>query len=321
MIKKITCLGLVGIFTVPILYANDSTGYVATGGVAYIKNPNISMQKENLFISKKQIRVEYEFKNLRSHNIQENILFPLPKVGNSRESDFADTDAFINSFKVKVNQRPINASVHVRAFLPALNQKGEIDWTKDSIDVTQELKQCGLSDQELMNPWTQKISDEVLNQRIFHCQQPKVQKLIKPYHPEDSIYWEAQVIYSWQQVFKANSVTHVVHQYRPLVGGSVYLDDGIAKDHCVNQSFKNALNKMPNKNPPYMGLSYILKTGANWAKSIGNFNMIIERDKNELISLCWKGNIQKINATQFKISEKNFKPTEDVNIIFVPLLR
>lgn len=70
-----------------------------------------------------------------------------------------------------------------------------------------------------------------------------------------------------------------------------------------------------------MGLSYILKTGANWAKPIGNFNMIIERDKNELISLCWKGNIQKINATQFKISEKNFKPTEDVNIIFVPLLR
>ncbi|MEX7655588.1 DUF4424 family protein [Pseudomonas aeruginosa] len=54
---------------------------------------------------------------------------------------------------------------------------------------------------------------------------------------------------------------------------------------------------------------------------MGNFNMIIERDKNELISLCWKGNIQKINATQFKISEKNFKPTEDVNIIFVPLLR
>lgn len=46
MIKKITCLGLVSIFAVPILYANDSTGYVATGGVAYVKNPNISMQKK-----------------------------------------------------------------------------------------------------------------------------------------------------------------------------------------------------------------------------------------------------------------------------------
>ena len=45
MIKKITCLGLVSIFAVPILYANDSTGYVATGGVAYVKKPNKSMQK------------------------------------------------------------------------------------------------------------------------------------------------------------------------------------------------------------------------------------------------------------------------------------
>ena len=45
MIKKITCLGLVSIFAVPILYANDSTGYVATGGVAVVKNNNQSIKK------------------------------------------------------------------------------------------------------------------------------------------------------------------------------------------------------------------------------------------------------------------------------------
>ena len=45
MIKKITCLGLIGIFTVPILYANDSTGYVATGGVAFVQNTKKSIKK------------------------------------------------------------------------------------------------------------------------------------------------------------------------------------------------------------------------------------------------------------------------------------
>nr|WP_320159408.1 DUF4424 family protein [Acinetobacter sp. S40] len=321
MLKEMLSFALINIFTSSVLYANDSIGYIATGGVEYIKNPNISMQKEDLFISKQQIRVDYDFKNLTNRNISENVLFPLPKVGSSRESDFAHTEALIKSFKVRVNQKPIDVSIHVRAFLLPLNQKGELDWKKASVDVTQELKKCGFSDQELMNPWTQKISEELISQRVFQCKQPRVQKLLKPYHQGDTIYWEAQIIYSWRQLFRANSVTHVQHQYQPLVGGSVYLDDEIAKDHCVDQSFKNALDKTENPHPPYMGLSYIVKTGANWAKPIGNFNMIIERNKNELVSLCWKGKIKKLNATQFNFSENNFMPSQDINIIFVPLLR
>ncbi len=51
--------------------ANDSTGFVATGGVQYLKNPKISMQSEDLFVSKKQIRVDYQFKNLTDQDIQE----------------------------------------------------------------------------------------------------------------------------------------------------------------------------------------------------------------------------------------------------------
>lgn len=40
--------------------ANDSTGYIGTGGVAYLKNKNISMHSEDLYISKDKIRVNYE---------------------------------------------------------------------------------------------------------------------------------------------------------------------------------------------------------------------------------------------------------------------
>ena len=36
--------------------ANDSTGTVSTGGVEYIKNEHIAMQKENLFISQDKIK-------------------------------------------------------------------------------------------------------------------------------------------------------------------------------------------------------------------------------------------------------------------------
>ena len=42
--------------------ANDSTGYVATGGVQYLKNKDVQMLSEDLFISKKMIQVDYQFK-------------------------------------------------------------------------------------------------------------------------------------------------------------------------------------------------------------------------------------------------------------------
>ncbi len=35
------------------------------------------------------IRVNYQFKNLTAQDITETVLFPLPRVGSSRESDFA----------------------------------------------------------------------------------------------------------------------------------------------------------------------------------------------------------------------------------------
>lgn len=56
--------------------ANDSTGFVATGGVQYLKNPKISMQSEDLFISKNIIRVNYQFKNLTTQDITELFYFP-----------------------------------------------------------------------------------------------------------------------------------------------------------------------------------------------------------------------------------------------------
>jgi len=51
------------------VFANDSTGYVATGGVQYLKNKDIQMFSEDLFISKKMIKVDYQFKNLSNKDV------------------------------------------------------------------------------------------------------------------------------------------------------------------------------------------------------------------------------------------------------------
>lgn len=300
--------------------ANDSTGYVGTGGIEYLKNKNIAMQSEDLFISKKLIKVDYQFKNLSQHDIAETVLFPLPKVQNYIEYDYADVKGLIDSFKVTVNGKALKPKMHVRAFLPS-NEDQYINDGDFQADVTTTLLDCGLTEQELMQPWQQENIDThiQIQQKIQACKNPKIQQLLA-FQDEDVIRWQSQIIYSWQQSFKANTITQVSHQYQPLVGGSVSLyPDEYNHQFCMDQNFKQGLKKAQSQNAPFSALGYILTTGANWAKPIQNFKLTIEREPNELVSFCWKGHVKKISTTQFQMVEKNFIPKQDLDVIFVYL--
>lgn len=291
--------------------ANDSTGYVSTGGVQYLKNNNIQMYSEDLFISKNQIKVDYQFKNLTHKDISETVLFPLPPIENFFESDFADTEKLLKSFKVQVNGKNIQPEMHVRTFI----QKDE---HSKPIDATELFKQCGFTQTEMLNPWNRKTYEyEIFENKLRHCSNAQLKKLL-PQSQSEAIVWSSQLIYSWQQSFKANSLTRVQHQYAPLVGGSVSLypaED--EKAYCMDGNFKAGLKKAKSQHAPYSALGYILKTGANWAKPIEHFKLTVERDPNELVSFCWAGKVTKISPTRFQMLEKNFLPKQDLEIIFV----
>lgn len=105
------------------------------------------MFSENLFISKKIIKVDYQFKNLSNKDVTETILFPLPKVENIFESDFANTEKLLKSFKVQVNGKMIQPEMHVRTFI----QKDE---KTAPIEMTESFKQCGFTEKDMLNPWS-----------------------------------------------------------------------------------------------------------------------------------------------------------------------
>ena len=263
--------------------ANDSTGYVGTGGIQYLKNSQIAMQSEDLFISKKIIKVDYLYKNLSNKDVTETMLFPLPRIDNFFEADFAHTEQLLKSFKIVVDGKNIKPEMHVRTFI----QKDE---KSPLIDATDEFKQCGFSEKDMLNPWTR----------------------------TNVIPWSSQVIYSWKQTFKANGLTKIHHEYKPLVGGSVALyPDEYNQQFCMDKQFKQGLKKASAENSPFSALGYILTTGANWAKPIENFKLTIERDKDELVSFCWDGPVKKISPTQFQMTKTKFVPKKDLDIIFV----
>lgn len=293
------------------VFANDSTGYVATGGVQYLKNKDIQMFSEDLFISKKMIKVDYQFKNLSNKDVTETVLFPLPIVENFFESDFADTEKLLKSFKVQVNGKTIQPEMHVRTFIYK-------DEKTALIDITDSFKQCGFTEKDMLNPWSRQDDEyETFEAKLRNCKNATLQKAL-PKDPSEVISWSSQVIYSWKQTFKANAFTRVQHQYAPLVGGSVALyPEEDTKAYCMDRNFKAGLKKAKSQQAPYQALGYILKTGANWAKPIQDFKLTIERDAGELVSFCWAGKVKKISPTRFQMSEKNFVPQQDLDIIFV----
>ncbi len=293
--------------------ANDSTGTVSTSGIEYLKSKDIRMVSEDLYISEKIIRVEYEFHNDTDHDVTETILFPLPAIPPQVDGDFAHTEDLIKTFHVWTNGQEVQTQAHSFGF-----------W--QGKDVTHALLGCDLSQQEIayayyygVNPYN---SDR--EKRFDEC----TQKLLadKALKSQPETLWDSQVVYSWQQTFPAHTSIKVKHEYQPLLGGSVAgimrddkygLGNELQKTYCFDKTFWKKMSATENiYYPYYLNLGYILTTGANWAKPIERFHLTIEKPKDALMSLCWDESLIKKSDTRFEAVKNNFTPKRDIEIIF-----
>jgi len=295
--------------------ANDSTGYVATGGVTYLKNPHVRMASENLFISQERIRVRYEFVNDAPQSVTETVLFPMPVINyaETRDGDFADTAGLVESFKVLVNGQSIKPTLHARGF-----------WKEK--DITTALTECGFSDREIVFPYFNDEPDGQWRHRVDTCFEKMLKQGIisETEESDERRIWASQIIYSWPQTFPSKKTLLVEHEYQPLVGGSVA---GIARGnseyakemqraYCFDKTFWQKMARGNKTYPSYTALGYVLTTGANWAKPIGRFKLTIDKPKDTLMSLCWDSSLKKVSETRFEATKTNFKPTRDIDIIF-----
>lgn len=296
--------------------ANDSTGYVSVGGVEYIKNPNIAMKSEDLYISEDVVRVAYEFKNLTNKEIRQTVLFPLPVVPTWTDYDFANVNETLASFTILSNGVPVQYKTHARAFM--LDNKNEL------VDVTDEFRICGVSQSDILKVWEDRDVLVDINQKLGRCSNEKIKTLIgeldTALDPELAVYWEGQVIYEFEQVFAPNAITRIHHSYRPLVGGGVYFDESLDDTFCLDKATRGKLDEKSSTHPlPYSALGYVLTTGANWAKPIEQFKLTVERDGDKIVSFCWAGKakVRKVGEGKFEVVEKNFVPKQDIHVAFI----
>jgi hypothetical protein len=302
--------------------ANDTTASVGTGGLIYTRNSIISMEQEDLFISEKEIRVNYVFRNNSDGDVENIIAFPMPDLEPRYESDIAipdmGSDNFLD-FTVAIDGKPIK---------PELQQRG----LAGGLDVTDALISRAIP----VSP--QNASVQAAIDRLDTATKQDWLKRGILQNSDDSEFapgWLLKSTYWWVGHFPAGKDVRVSHRYKPSVGGTVGLnfdpDDNSthgpnfdhARKYCRDKSFNQSVAKIVKKAGPERTvlyenwISYILTTGGNWAGPIKKFKLTIDKgDTENLISFCGQ-NVKKTGPTTFEMTAEDFWPERDIEILLL----
>ncbi|WP_273795159.1 DUF4424 domain-containing protein [Brucella intermedia] len=304
--------------------ANDTAAVLGAGGLQLTTSKDIVMASEDLYLSRGQVRVRYEFRNQSDHDITTTVAFPLPDIDqNAYDIVFlpAENQENFVDFHVRVDGQPVQ---------PKLEQKAV---TEDGADVTAALAKAGLPINAKLPGWEDKARalpdaawEQLIKQGLIDADDPT--KRSDEFNPT----WKLRATYYWEQVFPAGRSIIVDHRYKPIVGGvSSFEDESQFNDYkayCLDDEEKAGVRRLLKQaqvveqaDPPKstrispIEVSYILKTGANWKGPIRNFHLTIDKEKpHAVLSSCIDG-LKKAGPTTFEVQRTNFTPKVDIRFV------
>ena len=309
--------------------ANDSSAELAVGGLVFTKNAEVSIESEDLTITPDTVTVRYVFVNQSPSPVTLTVAFPLPDIyladGANVAFPTSDPVNFVG-FSTKIDGKPINFTVNQRAAL-------------DGKDVTAALRDMGIpllpigAHQLKISELPQQTHDRAVNAGLL--QQTGTNDKGEPlYDPS----WTLKTSVVRQQTFPPGKPVSVEHRYRTSVGISFdsVLRAGLRQNkalesevqrykanYCVLDDFLRSVDKLAGADEANKTkilerrISYVLKTGANWAGPIKNFRLVVDKGQpDRIVSFCGDG-VKKISPTAFEVRASDFTPARDLNIIIV----
>ncbi|MDB9943430.1 DUF4424 domain-containing protein [Octadecabacter sp.] len=222
--------------------ANDSEGgSTATGGLEFLRNEYISMKTEDLFISTDLIRVEYTYENTHSEDIEIEVAFPINRWNEWFENreDFIrhlDFKTWVDGERVEwlpyygENARNVPQCRNLWLQRNEIYNRNGYCFRNMAAKVLFDNSDCTSDGIELDNHDQQLVSELLSLESKNECvTPPPLLQTVNPYEGTASpfdygdpvIDAEDYVSIVRTQVFPANSLTKVVHEYRPDVGSGV----------------------------------------------------------------------------------------------------
>lgn len=324
------------------LRGNDGAAEIALGGIRLKQERRVAMVKERLFISKKKVRVEYEFRNESNEAVTTEIAFPIPdyRWGILGWQPFDD-------FKVWASNQPAPFHIEARAFA-----KGQ--------EITEVLKSLGVNiatlgdfEEGTGNPKANgKPGGKPATSQMERLKTADLDRLVaigavdgdtSDYRFRHVPLWTVEKTYHWTQTFPAGATVSIAHEYTPTAGDAGYMDiDGLVHPHtsgynttaepgCPDESLRRSLTLAIQKRNMTdhiregqlantfcaSWVRYILTTANTWQTPIRDFELVVERDPGEFITFCWDGPVEKTGANTFRARAKDFIPSKELTVYFL----
>lgn len=305
--------------------ANDSTATVGAGGLVLKKSDSIAMVSEDLYLSVDQVRVAYKFRNLSAAPVTTVVAFPMPPRPLSDE--YGGDVAFPSDFHTMVDGRPIRATLERKALVKGKDHRALLSALKipvapDSINET-----IAVMDRLPVAKRTELVRLGLAGEEEWDDDGTGMKKHLIPL-------WSVQDNYWWTQRFPPGRAVAIDHRYVPGAGSSVESfvafpefrgtkeARAMIAQYCVDAAFIAAVDARRSKSEngpmmPQRTIDYILTTGSNWAKPIGDFRLVVDKGKpGNLVSFCGDG-VRKISPTQFEMRKHNWRPDRNLQILII----
>jgi hypothetical protein len=140
----------------------------------------------------------------------------------------------------------------------------------------------------------------------------------------------------WEHDFPPGAKTHVVHDYRITASWNLHPENVFKFDaFCLSdpstrsdwEKYRNGLRKAHEEfdksnhgaypHPREFFTEYVLHTGGFWAGPIRDFELVVHKSSpQQLVFTCFTG-LTKTSPTEFWAHRQNFKPEEDLRILYL----
>jgi hypothetical protein len=294
------------------VFANDSAVEVTPAGLQFMHMRDISMEKEDLFISLDRIEVSYVFRNNSPRAVATEIAFPVPDY---TWAPFGYSVTDFHDFKVEVNGAPLAYATEARALAGGkectdmlkemnipISNFGGFDLSKDHSFID------GLSPGE-----RKRLTDAGA---LKSSGGPGAVLLPA---------WSVRMKYHWRQVFPPDAEVSVKHSYKPYYGFAIQSEndaDGLAaryKDGCMGSDVAGTVRAFSNLTQSgfhVAWVSYILTTGRNWKGPIKEFHLTVKKkNDNDRMSSCFSPEIAR-SGTVYDVHIRDFVPDRDIKVYF-----
>jgi hypothetical protein len=308
--------------------ANDSIAEMAAGGLVLKQSRDIDMLSEDLYVSARQIRVRYVFRNRSPRDVRTIVAFPMPdrNLGELQESN----RAFPAGFRTVVDGRPVRTQVERRAMLRGTDHSALLRRLNIPISTDGNASATIMTHLDGLAPAQRQ---QLLRLGLIEATEfDQGRGMERHYLPR----WTAAETHYWQQTFPAGRDLRVEHSYVPGTGMSASTGlhhrefrnsaEGrrMIADYCIDREFLAAVDRFATRSGPaeqaVLGeqrIGYILRTGANWRSPIGDFRLVVDKGAPEnIVSFCGTG-LRRISPTQFEMRRTNWRPTQDLRVLIV----